>query len=68
MKRYRIELLGTAEGVNLKKDKSKDIVVIILWEENKKKAREAANKIASALAVSTHIGMLEYLIKKVKEI
>jgi hypothetical protein len=68
MKRYRIELLGTAEGVNLKKDKSKDIVVIILWEENKKKAREAANKIALALAVPTHIGTLEYLVKKVKEI
>lgn len=68
MKRYRIELLGTAEGVNLKKDKTEDIVVIFLWEKNKKKAEEVAEKIAAALAVPTHIGTLEYLVKKVKKI
>ncbi len=66
MNRYRIELLQTAEGINYKKDKTKDIVVVFLWAENPKKAREEARKIANALAVDTYIGVLEYIIKNVK--
>lgn len=66
MKRYRIELLQTAEGVNLKKDKNKDIIVILLWAENREKAKELAGKIAVALAVPTYAGMLECVIRKVK--
>lgn len=65
MKRYRIELLQTAEGVNLKKDKTRDLVIIFLWAENLKKVREFANKIIAASAVPTHIGTLEYVVKSI---
>ena len=65
MKRYRIELLGTAEGINLKKDKTKDTVTIFLWAKNTKEAREFADKIAASLAISTHIGLLEHIVTSV---
>ncbi len=65
MKYYRIQLLGTAEGVNLKKDKSKDIITVFLWAENGRKARELARKMAASLAVPTHVGMLEYIVKSI---
>ncbi len=62
MNRYRITLLQTAEGVNLKKDKVKDLVTVLLWADNEKDARQNAEKVAGALAVPAHIGMLEYVI------
>ena len=65
MNRYRIELLGTAEGINLKKDKTKDAVTIFLQAKNEKEARKFAAKIAVALAISTHIGMLEHIVMSV---
>lgn len=67
MRYYRIELLETAEGMNYAKDKTKDIVIVYLWAKNKKKARELADKIARALDVGTHIGVLEYVIQRVKK-
>ena len=66
MKHYRIELLQTAEGMNLKKDKTEDTVIILLWADNLKQAKKFAEKIAEALYVSTHVGGLEYVIKSVK--
>ena len=65
MKRYRIELLQTAEGINLKKDKTKDKIIVFLWAENQTEAERLANKIAKALDVPTHAGMLEYVVKSV---
>jgi len=65
MKRYRIELLQTAEGVNLKRDKTKDTIIIFLWAENQIEAERLANKIAKALDVPTYVGMLEYVVKSV---
>ncbi len=68
MKYYRIELLGTAEGVNFKKDKTQDVVIVYLWAEDRKKARELAGKIARALDVGTYVGVLEYVIQRVKKV
>ncbi len=67
-KYYMIEMLETAEGVNLKKDKTRDLVIVFLWAENKKKAEEFAGKIARALDVPTYVGMLEYVIRRVEKV
>ncbi len=64
-KRYRIKLLGTAEGINYKKDKTEDTVIIFLWAKNAKEVRKLADMIASSLIVSTHIGSLEYVVKSI---
>ncbi|MDO8429782.1 MAG: hypothetical protein Q7S73_00235 [bacterium] len=66
MKHYRIELLQTAEGINLRKDKTEDIIVVLLWSLDIKKARESAKKIADALLISTHVGNLEYIVKSIR--
>ena len=66
MKRYRIELLQTAEGINFKKDKTEDIVIVLLWSPNITKARESAKKIADALCIGTYAGILEYVVKSVR--
>jgi len=65
MERYRIELLQTAEGVNLKKDKTEDMVTVLLWAEDEKSAWESAEKIAKGLEVPTHMGMLDFVILSV---
>lgn len=67
MRRYRITLLSTAEGINLKKDKTRDTVLIFLWAKDKNAARAEARKIADALAVPTHVGTIEYVIKRITE-
>ena len=48
-RRYRIELLETAEGINFKKDKTKDILIVFLWAEGLWEAKKSANKIAEVI-------------------
>jgi len=66
-KKYQIELLSTADGVNLKTDRTADTVIIFLWEKNLTEANSAAHKIAAALSFSCNIGMIEYIIQGVHE-
>lgn len=65
-KRYWIVLLGTSEGVNLKKDKTEDIVDVFLWARNKKEARRLAEKISASLEESCHIGLLQYVVQRIQ--
>ena len=64
---YGIELLSTAEGVNLKEDKTRDKVTIFLWEKDLIEANKSAHKIAAALSFSCNIGTIDYVIVEVKE-
>lgn len=66
-KRYQIELLATAEGINVKTDRTADTVIIFLWEKNLIEANKSAHKIAAALSFPTPVGMIEYVIQEVKE-
>ena len=66
-KKYRIELLSTADGINLKTDRTADTVIIFLWEKDLSEANKSAHKIAAALSFGCHIGMIEYIIQGVHE-
>lgn len=66
-KRYRIELLETADGVNLKLDRTEDVVIVFLWEKNLTEANNSAHKIAASLSIALPMGSLEYIIQGVHE-
>lgn len=67
-KRFKIELLATAEGLHLGDDaqKKKDTIVVLLWCKSKKEAEEKAKKLAEALLQHTHLGNIEYVVQSVK--
>ena len=69
MKRFKIELLSTADGYNFgtKEQRKKSMVVVLVWCESKKEAEEVAEKIAEALFRATHVGNIEYMVKSVKD-
>jgi len=67
-RRFRAELLVTADGVHFgsKEHKRKDTVVLLLWCDNRKEAEDVATKIARALSFSTTLGPIVYEITSVK--
>lgn len=71
MRCFKIELLATADGFNFAEtqaEKREDTVTVVLWLENKKEAKVAAENIASALLRVTHVGNIEYIVQSIKAV
>lgn len=68
MKRFKIRLLATADGLNLQKviGRRKSIVEVLLWRYTKAEAKRVASIIATALTRSTHVGNIEYVVLTVR--
>lgn len=67
-KRFRIELLPTAEGLNLASaaQKKKDTVVVFLWCDYRKIVEKIAEKMAESLSYGTSVGTVEYIVRSIR--
>lgn len=68
MKRFKIELLATADGLNLQKGmpRKKSITEVLYWCYTKAEAKRIAGVMAAALTYSTHVGNIEYVVLAVR--
>ena len=68
MRRFKIELIGTADGLNFQKGipRKKSIVEVLHWCYTKTEAQRIASVIAGALTRSTHLGNIEYVVLTVR--